>query len=136
MKRRDFIALLGGATAAWPLSAHAQAPPKIFRIGYLAGGGGSMAGRMAATLRRGLSELGYIDGQTIAVEVRIAEGRSERIDELVSELIGLKVDVLVTGSSPGALAAKKATAPFPSLWSRPIPLGLDWWQVWRDQAET
>ena len=95
-----------------------------------------MAGRMAATLRRGLSELGYIDGQTIAVEVRIAEGRSERIDELVSELIGLKVDVLVTGSSPGALAAKKATAPFPSLWSRPIPLGLDWWQVWRDQAET
>ena len=108
MKRRDFIALLGGATAAWPLGAGAQAP-KIPRVGYIAGGGGSMAVSMVAALRQGLSELGYIEGKTIAVEFRSAEGRNERIPELVSELVGLKVDVLVAASSPGVLAAKKAT---------------------------
>ena len=70
MKRREFIALLGGATAAWPLGVYAQVPPKIARIGYIAGGGGAMAERMVAALRQGLSELGYIDGQTIIVEFR------------------------------------------------------------------
>ena len=124
MKRREFIVLLGGATAAWPLGVHAQVPPKIARIGYIAGGGGPMADRMVAALRQGLSELGYIDGQTIIVEFRSAEGRSERIPELVSELVGLKVDVLVTGSSPGALAAKKATGTIPIVMVSTDPIGL------------
>jgi putative ABC transport system substrate-binding protein len=79
---------------------------------------------MAAALRQGLSELGHIDGKTIAIEVRIAEGRSERIDDLVSELVGLKVDVLVTGSSPGALAAKKATGTIPIVMVASDPVGL------------
>jgi ABC-type uncharacterized transport system substrate-binding protein len=124
VKRREFIALLGGVTAAWPLGVHAQVPPKMVRIGYIAGGGGSTAVRMAAALRQGLSELGHIDGKTIAIEVRIAEGRSERIDDLVSELVGLKVDVLVTGSSPGALAAKKATGTIPIVMVASDPVGL------------
>jgi len=124
MKRRDFIALSGSAIAAWPLGVHAQVPPKIARIGYIAGGGGSMAVRMAAALRQRLSELGYIDGQTIVVEFRSAEGRSERIPDLVSELVGLKVDVLVTGSSPGALAAKKATGTIPIVMVATDPIGL------------
>ena len=124
MKRREFIALLGGAIAAWPLGVQAQVPPKISRIGYIAGGGGSMAERMVDALRQGLSELGYIDGQTIIVEFRSAEGRSERIPELVSELVGLKVDVLVTASSPGALAAKKATGTIPIVMVAADPIGL------------
>ena len=124
MKRREFIALLGGAAVAWPLGVYAQVPPKIARIGYIAGGGGTMAERMVASLRQGLSELGYIDGQTIVVEFRSAEGRSERIPELVSELVGLKVDVLVTASSPGALAAKKATGTIPIVMVATNPIGL------------
>jgi ABC-type uncharacterized transport system substrate-binding protein len=124
MKRREFIALLGSAAAGWPLGAHAQARPKVPRLGYIAGGGGSMADRMVAALRQGLRELGYIDGQTIIVEFRSAEGRSERIPELVSELIGLKVDVLLTASSPGALAAKKATGTIPIVMIATDPVGL------------
>jgi putative tryptophan/tyrosine transport system substrate-binding protein len=124
VKRREFMVLLGGATAAWPLGAHAQVPKKIARIGYIGGGGGSMAVRMDAALRQGLSELGYVDGQTIVVEFRSAEGRSERIPELVSELIGLNVDVLVAASSPVALAAKKATASIPIVMVATDPIGL------------
>ena len=72
-----------------------------------------MTGRMVVALQQGFSELGYVDGQTIALEVRMGEGRSERIPEVVAELVGLKMDVLVTSSSPGALAAKKATGTIP-----------------------
>ena len=83
-----------------------------------------MAERMVAALRQGLNELGYIEGQTIAIEFRTAEGRSERIPELVAELVGLKVDVLLTGSSPGALAAKKATGTIPIVMVATDPVGL------------
>ena len=84
-----------------------------------------MAERMVAALRQGLNELGYIEGKTIAIEFRTAEGRSERIPELVAELVGLKVDVLLTGSSPGALAAKKATGTIPIVMVATDPVGLD-----------
>ena len=83
-----------------------------------------MAERMVAALRQGLSELGYIEGKTIAIEFRTAEGRSERIPELVAELVGLKVEVLLTGSSPGALAAKKATGTIPIVMVATDPVGL------------
>lgn len=83
-----------------------------------------MALRMAAALRQGLTDLGYIDGQTIVIEFRSAEGRSERIPELVSELVDLKVDVLVAASSPGALAAKKATGTIPIVMIATDPIGL------------
>jgi putative ABC transport system substrate-binding protein len=79
---------------------------------------------MVAALRQGLSELGYIEGKTIAVEFRSAEGRNERIPELVSELVGLKVDVLVAASSPGVLAAKKATSTIPIVMVSTDPIGL------------
>jgi putative tryptophan/tyrosine transport system substrate-binding protein len=83
-----------------------------------------MAGRMVEALQQGLSELGYKDGQTIAVEVRMAEGRSERIPELVAELVGLKVDVLVVANSVAALAAKKATGTIPIVMVASDPIGL------------
>ena len=112
MKRLDFIVLLSGATAAsvaWSLAVGAQTRG-IRRIGYLASSGPAMTGRMVAALRQGLSDLGYIDGQTITVEIRQADGRNERMPELAAELIDLKVDVLLAASSPGVLAAKKATS--------------------------
>jgi ABC-type uncharacterized transport system substrate-binding protein len=127
MRRREFIALLGGATAASvlePIAAGAQTPPKIPRVGYIASAGTAMAGRMVAALRQGLNELGYVDGQTIALEIRAADGRMERVPELVAELIGLKMDVLVAGSSVSALAAKNATGTIPIVMIAADPIGL------------
>jgi hypothetical protein len=75
MKRRNFIALLSRATAAsaaWPLAVGAQTPRKIPRVGYISGSGTDMTGRLVVALQQGFSELGYVDGQTIALEVRMA----------------------------------------------------------------
>jgi len=83
-----------------------------------------MTGRMVAALRQGLSDLGYIDGQTITVEIRQADGRNERMPELAAELIDLKVDVLLAASSPGVLAAKKATSTIPIVMVASDPIGL------------
>ena len=127
MQRREFIALLGGATAASATgvrNARAQLPAKIPRVGYIASAGTGMAGRMVAALRQGLGELGYVDGQTIALEVRAADARMERIPELVAELISLKMDILVAASSVSALAAKKATNTIPIVMVAADPVGL------------
>jgi len=124
MKRRDFIALLGGAGAAWPLAAGAQTSPKIPRIGYIAGAGSIMGDHIVAAFRQGLTQLGHVEGQTIALEVRWAEGRSDRIPELVAELVGLKMDVLVAGNSAAALAAQKATRTIPIVMVSADPVGL------------
>jgi putative ABC transport system substrate-binding protein len=127
MRRREFIALLGGATAAsaaWPLAASAQTPPKIPRVGYIAGSSATGTEHTVGAFRQGLRELGYVEGQTIALEVRWAEGRSERIPELVAELVGLKMDVLVMGSSLAALAANKATRTIPIVMVAADPVGL------------
>jgi putative ABC transport system substrate-binding protein len=127
MRRREFIALLSGATAAsaaWPLAAGAQTPPKIPRVGYIAGSSSAASGHIVGAMRQGLRELGYVEGQTIALEVRWAEGRNERIPELVAELVGLKMDVLVTGSSVAALAANKATRTIPIVMVGADPVGL------------
>ncbi len=127
MKRREFIALLGGATAAsaaWPLAAGAQTPPKIPRVGFIAGASPTATGHTVGAFRQGLRELGYVEGQTIALEVRWAEGRMERIPELVAELVGLKMDVLVAGISQAALAANKATRTTPIVMVAADPVGL------------
>ena len=97
MRRREFIALLGGATAASavrPTATGAQTPPKIPRVGYIGGSSNAASGHIVGAIRQGLRELGYVEGQTVALEVRWAEGRNERIPELVAELVGLKMDVL------------------------------------------
>ena len=136
MKRRDFIALLGGAAAPWPLAASAQTSPKIPRVGFIAGANPAAAEHTFGAFQQRLRELGYVEGQSIALEVRWAEGRMERIPELVTELVDLKMDVLVAAISPAALAAKKATEPSPSSWSRLIRLGSAWWRACRGPAET
>jgi putative tryptophan/tyrosine transport system substrate-binding protein len=89
MQRRKFITLVGGA-AAWPLAAHA----KVARLGFL--GVASATGFQLEARRAGLRDFGYVEGNNIVIEYRFAEGRYERLPELAAELVGLKVDVIVT----------------------------------------
>jgi ABC-type uncharacterized transport system substrate-binding protein len=110
MKRRDFITLLGGATA-WPLAARAQ-QSKVSRIGALYIGAAD-AESFKKELREGLRELGYVEGQNIAFEFRSAEGKLDRLPELAVELVRLNVDVIVALYVPSALAAKQATRDIP-----------------------
>jgi putative ABC transport system substrate-binding protein len=121
VRRREFITLLGAAAVGRSLAASAQTQPKIPRVGYVAVG---TATSTKHYFDQGLRELGYVEGQTIVLERRWAEGRIERIPELVAELVGLKVDVLVAASTPAALAAKNATQTIPIVMLATDPVGL------------
>ena len=112
MKRREFISALGAA-AAWPLAARGQQAGKVYRIGILEP---IPAARNAANLdalRKGLRELGYVEGRNLVIEYRSADGRAERFPDLASELVRLKVDLIVTRGTPAAIAAKRATETIP-----------------------
>ncbi|MGB3660355.1 MAG: ABC transporter substrate-binding protein, partial [Pseudolabrys sp.] len=111
MRRRQFITLIGGAAAAWPLAAQSQ-QSKMARIGVLYIGTAD-AESFTRELREGLRELGYADGQNIVFEFRSAEGKLDRLPELAAELVRLKVDVIVTLYVPPSLAAKQATQNIP-----------------------
>jgi putative tryptophan/tyrosine transport system substrate-binding protein len=110
MKRRDFVALFGGAAAYWPLTAWAQ-QPKLPTIGFL-GADASAFGPWTAAFVARLHELGWIEGRTIAVEYRWSEGRPERYAEIAAEFVRLNVDVIVMGSI-AVPAAKQATSVIP-----------------------
>src|SRR5262249_52941963 len=109
MKRREFIALLGGAAAAWPLAARAQPVSRIFRIGFVGLPTADSLPNRPEAFRAGLRDLGYHEGGNIVIEFRWADGHYERLPALFSELIRLNVDVIVTHGTPGGLAAKQAT---------------------------
>src|SRR5436309_6990347 len=111
MKRREFISLLGGTAVVRPLAARAQ-QSKVARIGVLYIGLAD-AESFKKELRDGLRELGYVEGQNISFEFRSAEGKLDRLPGLASELVGLKVDVIVALYVPCALAAKQATRDIP-----------------------
>jgi putative tryptophan/tyrosine transport system substrate-binding protein len=113
LKRRTFITLLGGAAAAWPLAARAQQPNKFGRVGRLSPLSFAAETPMLGGLRQGLSELGWIEGQNLAFELRFADGNVDRLPQLADELVRANVDVIVTGSSPAAMAAKNATSTIP-----------------------
>ena len=87
MRRREFITLLGGAAAAWPLAARAQQPGKLPTIGFLVTGTPSSHGQWFAALVQRLHELGWIEGRTVAIEYRWAEGRTERFNEIAAEFV-------------------------------------------------
>ena len=113
MRRREFITVLGGAAAAWPLAARAQQVGKPPTIGYL-GSGTSTAQRagLDAFVQR-LRELGWIEGRTVAIEKRWGEGRPERYAEIAAEFVRLKVDVILAGGTEAAIAARRATSVIP-----------------------
>ena len=124
MKRREFITLLGGAAATWPLSAHAQRG-KLPTIGFLGSATPAAWAPWTAAFLQRLRELGWIEGRTFAIEYRWAEGRNERGAEIAAEFARLKVDVIVTTGS-SALAVKEAISTVPvvfALWSDPIGSG-------------
>src|SRR6516165_3757233 len=125
MTRRAFITLVGGA-AAWPLAARAQQPGKLPKIGFLGSGSASSWSPWTTAFVQRLNELGWVEGRTVAIEMRWAEGRSERFAQIAAELVGLKVDVIVT-SGLAVPAAKQVTSVIPivfALASDPIGTGL------------
>jgi putative ABC transport system substrate-binding protein len=124
VRRREFIKLLGGGAAAWPLTARGQ-QFKIARIGALYIGLADEASFKTA-LREGLRELGYVEGQNIAFEFRSAEGKLDGLPELAAELVRIKVDVIVALYVPSALAAKQATREIPivAIAADPVETGV------------
>ena len=129
MIRREFITLLGGAAAAWPLVARAQRAHGLSasaRIAFLGAESASTNQHFFDAFREGMREHGYIDGQNVTFLERWAEGRSERFPELIEELISLKADVILALSLPAALAAKSATTTVPIVFiaSDPLASGL------------
>jgi len=127
MKRRKFITLLGGAVSVWPLAARAQQPEKLPTIGYLGSATPASQGQWVAAFVQRLRELGWIDGRTIAIEYRWAEGRTERAAEIAAEFVRRKVDVIVTSSTAGAVAAMQATSVIPIIFAAagdPVGTGL------------
>jgi putative ABC transport system substrate-binding protein len=124
--RREFITLVGGVAATWPVAAHAQQTGKLPIIGFLGASPSIESKRVAAFVQR-LRELAWIDGRNLAIEYRWTEGRNERYAEAAAELIRLKVDVIVTVATPATLAAKQATTVIPIVFgaaSDPIGTGL------------
>ena len=125
MKRREFITLLGGAAAAWPLAARAQRAPKT--IGLLGANSASQQSQWTAAFVERLRELGWIDDRNIAIEARWAEGSNERAAEFAAQLVRLGPDVIVTSGTPIALAAKRATTTVPIVFATaadPVGTGL------------
>ena len=127
MKRRAFIALLGGALAAWPLAARAQQSQKVPRIGVLLPGTAASFALRTKAFIEGLRELGYIDGQTVAIEWKWGQDRVEGLSELAADLVGRNVDVLLTGGTAAAKALKSATGTIPivmAIIGDPVAAGL------------
>jgi putative tryptophan/tyrosine transport system substrate-binding protein len=127
MRRRAFISLIGGAAAAWPLAAPALQPAKLPIIGFLGAATPSARSQWVAAFVQRLHELGWIEGRTVAIEYRWAEGRSERFAEIAAEFVRLKVDVIVTYATPPVIAAKEATAVIPivsAVMGDPVGAGL------------
>src|SRR5262245_12551919 len=124
--RRKFLATLGGAVAAWPLTAGAQQPAMPV-VGYFTLGAPEQSASYVAPFRRGLSEVGYVEGQNVAIEYRWAHNEIGRLPELATDLVRRRVAVIATPSMPAALAAKAATATIPIVFSSagdPVQTGL------------
>jgi ABC-type uncharacterized transport system substrate-binding protein len=127
MRRREFMTLLGGAAAAWPLAARAQQAAMLPTIGFLGPNTPSLDSRRVGAFVQRLRELGWIEGRNVATEYRWAEGRTEHLAEFAAEFVRLKVDVIVTSGTPPVIAAKQATSVIPIVFAAvgdPVGTGL------------
>jgi putative ABC transport system substrate-binding protein len=127
VKRREFITLLGGAVAAWPLTARAQSTAKVWRLGMLDTTAASLNAANLNAFKQAMRQFGYVEGQNLVVEYRSGDGHIERFPQLAVELVRLNVDIIVTRGTPAALAAKKATATVPIVMAaigEPVETGM------------
>lgn len=113
MRRREFIAIVGGTAATWPLASNAQQPGKIARLCFLTFDPGTLSSTRHPAFFAALRDLGYVNGQSIAIEYLSANGRSERFPALVAECLRLKADIIAVHTTPSAQAAKAATRTTP-----------------------
>ena len=126
MRRREFIALLGSATVAWPLAARAQ-QPTLPVVGFFGGDSADLTADLLRAFRQGLKETGYVEGQNLVIEYHWTEGHNDRLSAFATDLVRRKVSVIVAITTPSVLAAKEATATIPIVFfvgGDPVELGL------------
>jgi putative ABC transport system substrate-binding protein len=124
---REFITLVGGAAAGWPLAARAQQSGKVPRIGYLGVSSPSLELHYVEAFRQKLRDLGHVEGENIVIAYRWAEGLDDRLPDLATELVGLRPDIIVTTGTPSAIAAMQATETIPIVMTSsadPVASGL------------
>jgi putative ABC transport system substrate-binding protein len=112
MRRRDFIKVIGGGAAVWPLAMRAQ-QPALPVIGYLAAGSANAEAQLVAVFVKGLAEAGYEDGKTVQIEYRWAENQYDRLPSMAADFVRRQVGVIVATTTPASRAAKAATATIP-----------------------
>jgi len=127
MRRRDFMKIIGGAAAAWPLAARAQQAGKRVTIGYMGGTADAQTSQYTGAFLQRLRELGWVEGRNVAIEYRWTEGRTERAAAIAAEFVRLKVDLILTIGNEDSLVAKQATSTIPIVFTiagDPVGTGL------------
>lgn len=127
MRRREFITLALTVASSWSFPARAQQPEKTYRVGFLSGGSEAASDQNLAAFRRGMRDLGYVEGKTFYIEARFAAGKFDHLPSLAKDLISLDPDVLFVATTPANLAAKSATSTIPIVMvgvADPIGVGL------------